>query len=136
MTQAEKDEVYAIIYNLGTELYDGVCKICRKPMEKNGKGFTIHHRDYKDGEKDWNDFKHDPKQRVLTDSERLAYLKYLEPIIRKEPWRFRLYDNWHHVQVGRLRRFKDDMVIIRLFLEVLTTDYPTRRHAETRIPKV
>lgn len=122
MTKAEQAKVYAIILDLA-KLFGERCFVCWKPC-LTGKGFTIHHLSYKEGEKDYRDFK---TSKEMTDSERLKYWQYMEPIIRAEPSRFALLDNWHHVQVGRLRRFKDDKVIRRLFKLVLSTEYPKRR---------
>ena len=83
----------AIIFSLAS-LFQSRCWLCQDKC-REGKYFVIHHRKYKDGEKIYSDFPN-----------RYEYMKYLEPIVRKEPERFRLLHSRCHVAVERLRRYK------------------------------
>ena len=63
--------IYEIIFKL-SKLFGGECEICLKKMKKPKSGFTIHHLEYRTGEKTHKDF-----------TSRLKYYQYLSPIIKK-----------------------------------------------------
>jgi len=76
-------------------------------MSKPMPGFTIHHLEYKKGEKIHSDF-----------STRLAYYTYLLPIVKKDKTRFAFLDNKCHHSIdgprGLNRRKKEN--VLRLIL--------------------
>ena len=63
--------VYELIYVLAA-YFDYRCEVCDKCMRRPMPGFTIHHLEYRDGEKTHVDF-----------TSRLQYYKYLKPILNK-----------------------------------------------------
>ncbi len=63
--------IYEIIFKL-SKLFGSECEICLKKMKKPKSGFTIHHLEYRIGEKTHKDF-----------TSRLKYYQYLMPIIKK-----------------------------------------------------
>src|SRR5690348_813248 len=71
----------------------GVCAV-KNCGKKFGKGCTVHHVEYKDGEKIYSDFD-DP----------LEYYKYLEPIVCNEPERFLPLCFKHHWAVELFKKY-------------------------------
>ena len=81
---------------IATRIYDGKCFVCRRGY-KVGKGFAIHHRVYRDGEKTYADFKNV-----------LQYHEYLLPIVLEHKKDFSLLCRKCHFSVERLKRYKKD----------------------------
>ena len=98
--------VYSIIFEL-SKLYGSECGVCLKKMRKAQSGFTIHHLEYKKGEKTHKQF-----------LDRLKYYKYLRPIVKKNTSRFAFLCNACHHSIdgprGLNRRKK--MNVLRLIL--------------------
>lgn len=76
--------VYELIFELTQyfELKD-TCEMCLKKMRKPRSGFTIHHLEYRKGEKTHKNF-----------LSRLKYYLYLKPIIKKAYKDGTLYDKF------------------------------------------
>lgn len=83
----------------------GVCAV-RTCGKKFGKGCTVHHVEYKDGEKIYSDFD-DP----------LEYYKYLEPIVCGEPDRFLPLCFKHHWIVELLKKY--DPIKLESIIEIV-----------------
>jgi hypothetical protein len=98
--------VYGIIFEL-SKLYGSECEVCLKKMKKAKSGFTIHHLEYKDGEKTHKDFK-----------ERIHYYKYLKPIVKKHHKRFAFLCNACHNSIDGIRGLnrRKRANVLRLFL--------------------
>lgn len=98
--------VYAIIFQLSS-IFGSECEVCLKKMRKPMPGFTIHHLEYKKGEKTHKNF-----------LDRQKYYVYLRPIIKKNPKRFAFLCNACHHSIdgprGLNRRKKAN--VLRLFL--------------------
>ena len=90
---SKKQQLYDLKKSLAN-IFNSKCHICSKSF---GKGFTLHHLSYKDGEKIYSDFK-DP----------LDYYTYLSPIVCKEPHRFLLLCYKCHYTVEQLKRYKTE----------------------------
>ena len=69
------------------------CYVCGVKMHR--RGMTFHHKDYRNGELTYKDF----KKNVL------GYYEYLKPIILKNPERFLYLCTPHHQAVEQLKRF-------------------------------
>jgi len=95
-----QEQVYQIILSLG-KLFRSRCQVCHKKC--TGKYFAIHHKIYVEGEKIYSDFKKPDGTK-----DRLAYYRYLEPIVRRDPKRFALVCNTCHSAVTHGTRFKKD----------------------------
>jgi hypothetical protein len=63
--------VYQLIFEL-SKLFGSECEVCGKKMKRPMPGFTIHHLEYRKGEKTHKNF-----------LSRLKYYQYLKPIILK-----------------------------------------------------
>ena len=120
MTQASEDlEVRKIITELAKLLSNGICDLCglKELKKRNGKyqkggSFVIHHHKYKKKngvviEKIHSDFKKlNSKGKLVPD--KLAYHKYLKPIVKKEPKRFRNFHQKCHYAVEITTRWKPE----------------------------
>lgn len=111
-TRFQLAPVYELIFILG-QLFGGKCEICQKKMSKPKSGFTIHHLEYRPGEKTHKDF-----------SDREKYYKYLTPIVKKHLNKFAFLCNACHHSLdgprGLNRRKK--MNVLRLFLMYFATN--------------
>jgi len=121
MTSKEDLLVRAIILELAEFLTGGVCDLCgrsesfhisrksKKAVFDKGMSFVIHHWKYKKKngvivEKIHSDFtKLNSKGKLVPD--RLAYHKYLKPIVLKEPRRFRVLHNKCHYALEQVVRW-------------------------------
>ena len=110
--QAKTKGIYTIIFNI-SKRYGGECGICLKKMKSAKSGFTVHHLEYRKGEKIHRDF-----------GSRELYYKYLVPIIDKFPDKFMFLCNACHQSLdgprGLNRRKKEN--VLRLFLAVMNTN--------------
>lgn len=100
MRKAEREELDTLFASF-VKKFQSRCWICHGKYD--GKGFTIHHRSYDPSEKIHSDFKL-PNGRP----DRLAYYRYLTPIILKNPKRFRLLHHKHHYMAEYVGRLKPD----------------------------
>ena len=114
------DKIMDIIANI----YDRKCGICGQSYDELKKGkrraFAVHHREYKDNELTYANFKKDGIY------DKLGYYEYLLPIIIAEPHRFRFMHHSHHYQTEKWARYKDDDVlfnVIDLVIETNATKY-------------
>ena len=97
----------------------GKCALCHKPYP-DGKSWTIHHRNYREGEKTSNDFKEriphvitrgkrKGKKTFKTMYRKQEYYEYLKPVVlgRSDPRKdFAPLHNSCHQAVSRLARWK------------------------------
>ncbi len=95
------EAVWIIIKRLGG-LYRSRCYVCHKHCD-TGKGFVIHHIEYVSGEKTYSDFKTKEDKK-----DRLNYYLYLEPLVRKNKYRFKFLCNKCHFSTEVLKRYKTD----------------------------
>lgn len=104
--------VYAIIFQLSV-IFGGECEVCLKKMRKPMPGFTIHHLEYKKGEKTHKQF-----------LDRLKYYIYLRPIVKKNPKRFAFLCNPCHNSIDGIKGLnrRKDMNVLRLFMMWLRTN--------------
>lgn len=86
-------EVYELILRL-SRLFMSKCAVCHRKCT-TGKHFTIHHIKYNKKEKTYKDFEGD----------RLAYYKYLFPLVKRNKKRFALLCNTCHQAVTKLSRW-------------------------------
>lgn len=98
--------VYEIIFEL-SKLFGSQCEVCLKKMRGPTSGFTIHHLEYKKGEKTHKNF-----------LDRLKYYKYLRPIVKKNPKRFAFLCNPCHNSLDGIKGLnrRKDMNVLRLFM--------------------
>ncbi|MEK6829270.1 MAG: hypothetical protein AABY15_04020 [Nanoarchaeota archaeon] len=89
MKKAEKEELNQLFLSV-VRLFGKKCWICKKPFDVN-ESFVFHHRDYRDEEKAYSDFRLPNGQ-----LDRLNYHRYLIPIIKIHYKEFRLVHNSHH----------------------------------------
>ena len=106
--QSKAKNVYTLIFEI-SKRYDSQCFVCHKPMKSARSGFTLHHLEYRYGEKTHKDF-----------TDRVKYYTYLAPIIAKYPNKFMFLCNPCHNSLdgrnGLNRRKKEN--VMRLFLAV------------------
>ena len=109
--QRKSKEVYTLIFEI-SKRYDSQCFICHKSMKSAKSGFTIHHLEYRWGEKTHKDF-----------TSREKYYAYLTPIIDQYPDAFMFLCNACHQSLdgprGLNRRKKEN--VLRLFLAVMNS---------------
>lgn len=107
MTQSERYEIYVILWELG-RLYSKIphCEMCGKDCKVPKKGFVIHHFKYLKNEKTYNDFK-SPGKKNLTTAQRLAYYRYLAPIVKRHKSRFGFLDIGCHTSLENAVRYGD-----------------------------
>jgi len=77
-----KHSMYYEKRQVAEEFFNGECFVCKRNF---GKGFSFHHRDYKEGRKTYKDFK-----------STIKYNQYVLPEVRAEPDRFYLLCTPHH----------------------------------------
>jgi len=119
LTSNEDAQVRKIILELAGFLSCGMCDLCGLPelKKRNGKfhrggSFVIHHWKYKKKngiivEKIHSDFKKlNGNGKEVPD--RLAYHKYLKPIVLKQPRRFRTLHNKCHYAVESTAKWKPE----------------------------
>ena len=111
MIKSEKAELNQLFYSVIKKFYSR-CFICHEPYNEN-TAFTIHHRKYLPNEKIYSDFR-------LTNGklDRLNYYRYLIPIVRTDPKRFRLLHHKHHWMAedwakSRPERFERTVTVAR-----------------------
>lgn len=120
MKKAEKQELDQLFQGI-LHLFGGTCWICQQPFTTK-KAFTIHHRIYKCFECNMTfpDIKKMLKHRVIhpnTDKvytdfkigkkvDKIAYYRYLMPLVIQEPERFLLLHHIHHWMAENLARPK------------------------------
>lgn len=99
MKVAEKEEL-EILFQSVIKLFKSRCWICQEPYTPD-EAFTFHHLDYMEGEKTYDDFR-------LSNGrpDKLNYYKYLIPIIKKNPKRFKLLHHKHHWMAETWARLK------------------------------
>lgn len=107
--QSKNKSVYTLIFEI-SKRYDSQCFVCQKKMKSAKSGFTLHHLEYRAGEKTYKDF-----------GSRETYYKYLAPIIEQYSDKFLFLCNSCHTSLdgrsGLNRRKPENM--IRLFLAAL-----------------
>lgn len=95
MKKAELEELDSL-FRSAIHLFNGVCRICKKPYGHDKLAWVFHHKEYKANEKKYSDFKKDGKY------DRLNYYRYLVPIVLKNPERFDLMHHKCHWMAGNL----------------------------------
>jgi ssDNA-binding Zn-finger/Zn-ribbon topoisomerase 1 len=118
MRKTNLKPIYDIIFKLSI-LFGGECEVCQKKMKKSKSGFTIHHLEYRTGEKTHKDF-----------TNRLKYYQYMTPIIRKYHKKGNLKTKFmflcnacHHSLDGpRGLNRRKKMNVLRLFLAYFSTN--------------
>ena len=103
MKKAEKEELNGLFKKV-IHLFKKRCFICREPYNTD-EAWTIHHRDYVEGEKIYSDF------RIINSKgkegpDKLNYYRYLIPIVLKNPKRFYLLHHKHHWMAESWARLK------------------------------
>ena len=89
MKKSDEQELNELFLSVA-KLFKSRCHICHEPCS-SASGFVFHHREYRQGEKTHGDFKLQNGK-----SDRLAYHRYLVPIIKIHHKHFRLIHNSHH----------------------------------------
>jgi len=99
MKKAELEEFHQLFRQV-VKLFRSRCWICNGKYNQK-EAFVIHHRDYNKTEKIYSDFK-------TTDGklDKLSYYRYLIPIVKQNPKRFRLLHHKHHWLAESWARFK------------------------------
>lgn len=96
MKKSEQKELDDLFYKMAL-VFKGICWVCKKPYDVE-ESWVVHHWEYKEGEKTYDDFRFPDGRK-----DRLNYYRYLVPLIlgmpRKEARRrFRLIHNTHHYE--------------------------------------
>ena len=96
MKKADKEQLDRI-FSLFVKLFQSRCYTCRGKYTTK-QAFVIHHRSYRSNEKTYKDFNKD----------KLAYYRYLLPIIIQHHKEFRLLHYKHHYLVETWARLKPE----------------------------
>jgi len=111
MKQNEKLELN-ILFRSVIKKFQSRCWICKEKYNEN-IAFVLHHRKYLSNEKIYSDFKLSNNK-----PDRLSYYRYLIPIVKLDPNRFRLLHHKHHWMaenwaMSRPARFERTVIVAR-----------------------
>ena len=118
MKKAEKAELDALFTQF-VKLFQSRCWACKGKYNKT-EAFVAHHREYREGEKTYKDFKINGKH------DKLLYYKYLTPIIIEHHKAFRLLHHKHHYMAESQARPKPLFFerMVKLSREINKRKYP------------
>ncbi len=116
MKKADKAELDAL-FGQFVRLFQSRCWACQGKYNEI-EAFTIHHREYREGEKTYKDFKINGKP------DKLGYYRYLTPIIKRYPKTFRLLHHKHHYMAETYARPRFFERLVKLSREINRRRYP------------